>query len=245
MPNLPRFFCDQLPHPRLSDCRCVLDPEQTRHARKILRLRPGATLEVFDGRGLIGRATLQAYEGGQAVCVVSSVDTVEPALPQITIAAALPKGSRADEMIHLLGQIGCDRFIPLLTARSEVDPRGHKLERFQRGAITAAKQSGRPRVMDVASEARPLASVLTEAADVRLIAAIGDFGLDDLPAKVRAARSVVVLIGPVGDWTQQEIADAREAGFSAWTLGPYVLRVETAAASATAILRYLAMQPDF
>src|SRR5690606_25269408 len=86
---------------------------------------------------------------------------------------------------------------------------------------------------------RPFAEVLKQPADVKLIATIGDFGVQDLPAKLAAAQSVLVLIGPAGDWTDEEIDAARAAGFASWTLGPNVLRVETAAAAATAVLRYL------
>ena len=240
MAALPRFFCPQLPHPRLSDRLCALDAEQTRHARKVLRMKPGDALELFNGEGLVGHGTIRAYEQGHAICHVASVDTVNPARPFVTVAAAIPKGSRADTMIHLLGQVGCDRFIPLLTHRSEVDPRESKLERFQRGAVESAKQSGRPQMMRVESAVWTLPQVLTEAADVRLITTIGDFPLPDLPQRIQTARSVLVLVGPVGDWTDDEIASARQAGFASWALGPYVLRVETAAAAAATILRYLA-----
>lgn len=241
MATPPRFYCPQLPHPRLSDRHCALDADQTRHARKVLRLRPGDAVELFSGDGLVGRAAIEAYDRGRAICAVSAVETVEAAKPFITVAAAIPKGSRADQMVNLLGQVGCDRLIPLVTERSEVDPREGKLERFERSAMTAARQSGRPLVMRIDQAAQPMSAVLRERADVQLIATIGDFHLPDLHAKLGAARSVLVLVGPVGDWTEDEIACARQAGFFAWTIGPYVLRVEAAAATAAAILRYLAM----
>lgn len=239
--NLRRFFCASLPHPRLSERLATLDPEETRHAKKVLRLRPGDAVELFDGQGSVARATIERYESGLAHCRVAGVTQAEPPKPWITIAASIPKGPRADEMVNLLSQFGCDRLVPLMATRSEVDPRQAKLDKFGRAAVESAKQSHRVFVMQV-DRSRTFAEALQDAADVKLIATIGDFPVRDLAAKLRAARSVLVLIGPVGDWTDDEVAAAREAGFSSWSLGPNVLRVEAAASAAAAVLRYLATE---
>lgn len=239
--SLRRFYCPALPHPRLSERGATLDPDQSRHARKVLRLKPGDALELFDGEGKTARGVIRAYAGGLAVCDVTEMAETPPPRPRITIATAIPKGPRADEMVNLLSQLGCDRLTPMLTARSEVDPRDAKLDKWSRVAVESAKQSHRAYVMQV-DRPRPLAEVLERQADVKLIATIGDFGVGDLAAKLRAVRNVLVLIGPAGDWSDDEIAAARAAGFASWTLGPNVLRVETAAAAATAVLRYLGNQ---
>lgn len=238
--SLRRFFCATLPHPRLSERNCVLDPEQTRHLRKVLRGKVGDRIELFDGQGTVAQATIQAFESGLTYCHVTQLHQVEPPTPQVTIATAIPKGPRADEMVNLLSQFGCDRLVPMVTRRSEVDPRETKLEKFARAAVESAKQSHRAFVMQVEPRPMRFEDVLATEADVKLIATIGDFPLPDLPAKLRAARSVLVAIGPVGDWTDDEIAWARQAGFASWSLGPNVLRVEAAAAAATAIVRYMA-----
>lgn len=236
--SLRRFYCPALPHPRLSERGATLDPDQSRHARKVLRLKPGDALELFDGQGKTARAVIRAFVEGLAVCDVAGMTESPPPRPHVTVATAIPKGPRADEMVNLLSQLGCDRLTPMLTARSEVDPREAKLDKWSRVAIESAKQSHRAYVMQV-EHPRPFAEVLKQPADVKLIATIGDFGVQDLPAKLAAAQSVLVLIGPAGDWTDEEIDAARAAGFASWTLGPNVLRVETAAAAATAVLRYL------
>ncbi len=237
---VPRFYCPSLPHPRLSERLAPLDEDQTRHARKVLRLQPGQPVELFDGRGAMATATLDAYLEGLAVCRVHDWREVPPPRPHLTLATAIPKGGRADDMVNHLSQLGLDRLIPLKTARSVVEPRDAKLDRFARAAVEAGKQSGRPYLLEVEPAMRPFDSVVHEPADLKLIAAIGDYRLDDLVADLRAAGRVLVLVGPEGDWTEEELAAATAAGFRPWTLGPNVLRVEAAAACACAVLRYLA-----
>jgi 16S rRNA (uracil1498-N3)-methyltransferase len=239
--SLRRFHCPNLPHPRLSESTVTLDPDQTRHARKVLRLRAGDPIELFDGRGRTARGVIEVFEAGFTVCRVSEVAEMPPPTPRLTIATAIPKGPRADEMVNQLSQVGCDRLVPLVTQRSEVDPRDARLDKWSRIAVESAKQSHRAFVMAV-EPARRLAEVMAEPADVKLIATIGDFGLADLGNRLRAATQVVVLIGPAGDWTDDELVAARDAGFASWTLGPNVLRVESAAVAAAAIVRYLAVR---
>lgn len=247
--NLRRFYCPSLPHPRLSERLATLDPDETRHAKKVLRLRAGDALELFDGQGTVAQAVIERYEEGLALCRVTTMRHTDPPRPWITVASAIPRGPRADEMVNLLSQFGCDRLVPMVTARSEVDPRQTKLEKFGRAAVESAKQSHRAYVMQV-DRSRTFAEVLHDFAPlvrpgesddgVKLIATIGDYPVSELTARLRKAKTALVLIGPAGDWTDDELAAARAAGLASWSLGPNVLRVEAAAAAATAILRYVA-----
>lgn len=240
MPAAPRFYCPNLPHPRLSERMVPLDEDQTRHARKVLRLQAGDPVLLFDGNGTHASAVLDSYVEGLAVCRIGERHHVDPPKPVIVVATAIPKGGRADDMVNHLSQLGCDRLIPLKTARSVVEPRDAKLDRFAKAAIEAGKQSGRPYLLEVDSAMMGFEAVLLEQADVKLIAAIGEHRVEELLASLRAAQRVLVLIGPEGDWTDEEVAAAKAAGFMPWTLGPNVLRVEAAAAAACAVLRYLA-----
>ena len=219
------------------DARVRLDQAQSHHAATVLRLGEGAEVELFDGEGLIGRGVIR--KAGRAVDVaLRQVQRMARPQPALDVAATLPKGPRADAMIPALSQLGVDRFVPLRCERSVVDPRPAKVQRFAAAAIESAKQCGRAYVMHVAAPT-DLAAVLSEDHDARLIAAPGAGTPTDLPGRLTSARHVLVLIGPEGGWTDEERAAAEGAGAASWSLGPHVMRIETAACAAAAIVRYL------
>lgn len=139
-------------------------------------------------------------------------------------------------MINDLAQLGVDRLIPLQTERSVVHPRDHKLERFAKAAAEAAKQSGRARFTTI-DQPTPFAEALDCEAELRLVAHPSAAPLDDLATRLESARCVRILIGPEGGLTDAERDQAIDAGFTPWRLNANVLRIETAAAAAVAILR--------
>jgi len=237
----PRFYCSQLPHPRLSDRYCMLDADETHHARKVLRLEVGEPVELFDGRGGLAHATIEDYDGSTALCHVTAVETMPPRTPVVTVATAVPKGPRAEAMVDQLSQAGADRVIPLRTQRSVVDPRAAKLEKFERHAIESAKQSGRLHFMTIAPVAE-FADMMREPRDLGLIATPGDLVDRAWESKLSDAQRLLLLIGPEGGWSPEELRAADAAGFLAWTFSPNVMRIEAAAAAAVALLRYLSVK---
>jgi len=239
-----RFYCPNLPATPpsggdLSDnappAVARLDPDESHHARRVLRLDVGAVIELFDGKGRTARGAIEGWSGGAAV-KLSEVRVTPPLRPALDLAVAIPKGPRADEMVNQLSQLGVDRLIPLGTERSVVDPRPQKLEKFSRAAVESAKQCGRAWLMSVEAQVS-FDAALAMPHDVKLIASPGAAAGDDRLARVRAAQRVLVLIGPEGGWTEGELLAAREAGCVAWSLGPNILRIETAAVAAAAIVR--------
>ena len=226
----PRLY-----HAGLSDLatgrEAVLDPEEARHARKALRLRPGSIVELFDARGTTARAEL--LDAAQSACRVTGLTRHPPSATRVTLAVAIPKGNRADAMVDQLVQLGVDRLIPLRSDRSVVDPRDAKLERFERRVIEALKQCGRAYGMAI-EPVRAFEGVLVEPAGERLILTPNGGG----SRPTGPAAAVLALIGPEGGWTAAELARANDSGFQPWTINPYVLRIETAAAAAAALLRY-------
>lgn len=224
-----------------------LDPEQLHHARRVLRLNDGDAVEVFDGAGLVGVGTLA---GGRVR--VESLRWHAPVTPRIEVAAATPKGGHADDMAVMLSQLGADRLIPLRSERSVVDPREGKLQRLRRAMVESARQCKRPYVMEVGPTST-LESVLEAGHALRLIGApsitqavgttrgpLASGGpTEALPPRGTPVADVLVLIGPEGGWTEMELLLAERAGARRWSLGPNVLRIETAACAAVAVLRYL------
>jgi len=210
-----------------------LDAEQSQHARKSLRLGAGDEVELFDGRGTVAAGHIE-QAGKQMNVAISQRLTLTRPRPRIELATALPKGARADVLIEKASELGADRIIPLITERSVVDPRSGKLDRFRRLAIESAKQSERAWLMEVA-EPTPLNALLqNNQADLKLLADLTD---DAAIRVLPTLNKVIVLIGPEGGWTDDERIAAKDHGFVPWRFGPNVLRTETAAIAAVAILR--------
>lgn len=239
LPDVPRFFCAALPHPRLTGQRCVLDESESRHAKRVLRLSAGAAIELFDGHGGLAQAELESYQSGLAVCRIVNMAVHPRVEPLVTLATAIPKGGRADDMVQQLSQAGVDRLIPLQSHRSSVTPRQAKLDRFARQAVESAKQCGRLFIMEL-TPPQPLEAVLAMEADLKLLADPRGDTPADLPQRLQEARHVLVLVGPEGGWTPPERLAATTANCLLWSMGPYVLRVETAATAAAVLVRYLA-----
>ncbi len=248
----PRFFCDALPAANLSESAtpagsaerfCTLGPDETRHARKVLRLSAGQAIELFDGHGKLADAQIVEYvRGGGAddgtICQLHAVREVAPSRPRLTVASAVPKGPRAEAMVNQLGQLGVDVFVPVVSERGVVEPGAGKVGRYEKAALASAKQSGRPWLMRVEPSAT-LAQVCGRRFEVGLILDPRGTAQPDLAKRLAAAADVVVLIGPEGGWTPGELDVAEAAGLMRWRMAEHVLRIETAATAAAGIVRYL------
>lgn len=225
----------------VSGDRVTLDAEQARHARKVLRLRDGDAVELFDGSGAVAAGRLRVAGKASAVAIEHRRQEQRPT-PWVELAVAMPKGARADVLVEKVSELGADRVIPLRTERSVVEVGEAKEERLRRMAVESAKQSGRAYLMEIGG-AQELGELLLEnktREGLRLIAdpnGLGTIGAAQLLGTLDKVERVIVLIGPEGGWTEDEREAAWEAGFVPWRMGPYTLRVETAAMAATALCR--------
>jgi 16S rRNA (uracil1498-N3)-methyltransferase len=214
-----------------------LPADQAHHARDVLRLREGDRVELFTSDGQTASATLTSVTPATVVAEVLTVREHPPAAIELTIASAVPKAARADWMIEKLSELGVARFIPLMTERSVVHPEGKgKLQRWQRLAAEAAKQSRRPGVMQIAP--LTLLKDLLDTSNNTTIAPLST-GADSLPLSSilnSLSSSFTLLIGPEGGWSDAELALFRELHLTAITLGATILRVETAAVAAAAVV---------
>jgi 16S rRNA (uracil1498-N3)-methyltransferase len=207
---MPRFFVEKISHP------AILSPEESRHAVRALRLRAGDRVTVFDPIETWA-GEIESIDGRVRIRLVEKLARV--ALPAVTVAAAVPKGNRLDWMVEKLAELGVAQFQPVRFARSVAELGESKRRRLEKIALAASKQSGAP-IMKVAAE-KPVA----ELPDDALLAAPG--ATEPLP---RGAG--LVLIGPEGG-----LAPGEEGRFlRRFTLGPTILRIETAAIVAAARL---------
>lgn len=231
----------------------LLSPDESHHLVVVNRARAGATVIAFDGRGTEWTCELASDRKNAALLKVRSRRTL-PALPfEITLGQALPKGTSMDAIVRKATEIGAARIVPLESERTQVhldgDRSDKKIEKWQTAALEAAKQCGNafvPTVLPVQNATALMTAARTSADyDLKLIASLhpGAQSLKPVLAAHRAAhaaapRRVLWLIGPEGDFSPAEMAHAEGAGFAPITLGPLVLRCETAATYALSVLSY-------
>jgi 16S rRNA (uracil1498-N3)-methyltransferase len=238
--------------PVLQEGDNALRPAQAHHARAVLRLCDGDEVEVFDNAGRTAVGVLR-YHGETTVVQVRKIVTSGATALRWSVASAVPKGERADWMVEKLSELGAEAFIPLATARSVVLPEGrNKRDRWARIATESAKQSRRPGVMRI-DPLTPLADAIGTLADGNAIGeSIGwclSTGEAAMPiaaaARDYAGRILTLFIGPEGGWTPEEAARMSAAGIAEIRLTGTVLRVETAAVAAGAVVAALIdQQPD-
>jgi 16S rRNA (uracil1498-N3)-methyltransferase len=221
--------------------RIELPRDEAHHLRHVLRVGDGAAVRVCDGRGREAEATV-ALEGTDTV-ILHLLDTIQSLSPGVTLSLiqAVPKGSRMDLIIEKGTELGVTRFLPVATARGIV--KGDKHDRWQRIAISAARQCGVGWIPEIDAVAPLVEALVSRAEDDLFLVASLESDAQDLQTVLSAARdrnvtAVTVLIGPEGDLTTEEYALAREQGAIPVSLGPLVLRVETAALYVAATVGY-------
>ena len=226
---------------------------EAHHARAVLRLEAGDRVVVFDGRGREATAEISALEAG-AVRLRVGPETITPPLrARLTLAQAIPKGKNMDLIVQKAVEIGAAEIHPLLSARTvvQLDPESaaQKQAKWQTVGLEAAKQCGQnwlPLVHKPQSPEDFFRHRMVADDDLRLIGSLqpGARHLKKILADHAEGHggtrpaSVLMLIGPEGDFTPAEIALARSQGCTPLTLGPIILRVETAAIYCLSILSY-------
>jgi 16S rRNA (uracil1498-N3)-methyltransferase len=219
--------------PTLRTGQIELDMASARHLRDVLRLTAGMEVEVFDDAGAVASATITRCDEAVIVNIDAISAPADANAREITIAAAVPKGERADWMIEKLSELGCARFIPLATARSIVLPEGrNKKERWMRIATESARQSRRRGVMRI-DELTRLEDLLRRDAQATFYLSTAS----DAPSILEHLQSdrLMLLVGPEGGWTAEEIVAFAQHQITGVRLTETILRVETAAVAAAAI----------
>lgn len=215
------------------------------HALRVLRLAVGDPVVLFDGGGreVDGRIRAISREGFE-VEPTGIVREGGMKRSSLTIAAATPKGQRADWLVEKCAELGVSALWLLETARGPVIPGAGKLDRWRRKAVAAAKQAGHARVMSV-EPPRPIGS-LVELSKTFVSVFYGDLSIEAAPLmdtlrvkgaekEFSARHEILIFIGPEGGFTAEECAEIEKLGGRPVCLGDATLRVETAAIAAAAI----------
>ena len=197
------------------------------HLAAVRRFVPGDGVVLFNGDGCEYPAEVVAVGKKHVSLTILCRDEISREVPfPVVVASALPKGDRADYLIEKLVEVGATRFVPLITERSVVVPKESTVAKLERGVIEASKQCGRNELMAVEAAVKfaefvrrtdlPPTKLILHTADGTGPPAVGTGG-------------VVFAVGPEGGFSPAEVADATANGWRPVSLGPRVLRVETAA----------------
>lgn len=247
MPDFRSFFRPE----ELGPTSITLDPEESRHLVSVNRARTGDTVVAFDGAGNEWICECDQADRKEAILKVRFHQRIEPLPYRITLAQAVPKGKNMDSIIRKATEIGVSRIVPLYSERTEVhldrDREEAKVAKWRTVTIEAAKQSGNSHLPEILEpqRARDFMGSGAREYDLRLVASLqpGARHLRDVLQAYRSERgskptNVVWMVGPEGDFTPAEMGLSQNTAFESVSLGPLVLRCETAAIYALSILSY-------
>jgi 16S rRNA (uracil1498-N3)-methyltransferase len=223
----------------------LLPTAQSAHLLRVLRLRPGAALTLFNGRGGEFAASLVSADKSGARVGVNAHDPVErESALQLTLLQGVARGARMDFIIQKATELGVQRIVPLLcefsVVRLDVAELQRRTDHWRGVAIAACEQCGRNRVPLVESGASFDAACQGEDAAGELRLMLLPQAHDSLAALTPGLRAATLLVGPEGGLSNREQLLAQRGGFRACRLGPRILRAETAPLAALAALQAMA-----
>ncbi len=234
--SLARFYLPQWDEKALAG-------DEAKHCAQVMRHQVGDKIRVFDGKGEEAEAEIVSISSKRVEFhVLSQHHTPLPSVP-ISLLQAVPKGANMELIIEKAVELGVNAIHPVLTERTVVklDAKDalKKQEKWQRVALEACKQCGQNWLPEV-HVPKPFLEVLRELPqqEVKIIAAIQPDSKSVKAILSGSPKSAALCIGPEGDFTPAEYTAARASGFAPMTLGPLVLRVETAALFAVSVLSH-------
>ncbi|MGI8543310.1 MAG: 16S rRNA (uracil(1498)-N(3))-methyltransferase, partial [Aridibacter sp.] len=230
-----RFYA---PRKDFKDNIILLNAEETRHLRNVLRLSAGDEISVFDG------------EGNEFLCEIKNIDKKQTSLQivkkistnsnesnlDLTLAVAILKGDKFDLVIQKSVELGVIKFVPIITKRCDVKLRNEekKLERWRKIIIEASKQTGRAKLMKI-TEPFEFEDFVEDANGTKILFSERD---GKSFSEIKSNKKMTAVIGSEGGWEDSEIELAKKNGFQIITFGGRILRAETAVISIATILQH-------
>ncbi|MEE8329400.1 MAG: 16S rRNA (uracil(1498)-N(3))-methyltransferase [Thermodesulfovibrionia bacterium] len=229
-----------LPPEDITSKQIIIRGEQARHLSLVLRVKTGDSLAIFDG------------QGHRYICKISSVHKKEvlaekinkepysaESTVSITLAQGVPKGNKMDFIVQKSTELGVKKIIPLITEYSQVRKTG-RIERWRKIALSASQQSGREKIPEIAEPVNFKGFLAMNDICYGIIFSEGEKGqsLKKTLNDIQAANMITLLIGPEGGFSEDEVSTAIQKGFISVSLGPRILRTETAPITALSIIQY-------
>jgi len=230
-----------------ADETIALDDDEASHLVRVLRIEPGREVRVFNGHGLERVARVELADKRGVVLRIVGDATAAAELPfPVVLAQSVLKGDAMDQVIRDAVMLGVTAIAPIVSAHTEGSlshiQKMRRVERWERVAVSSAKQCGRATVPDVAAAAAFDTIFDRRDHDVLILAEPGAWP-DAIPIgalpRGRPDRGVIVCVGPEGGWAPDEVARARECGARGVTLGQLTLRADAAAVVSLPVLRYI------
>lgn len=240
-----RFFIDQ---PVSVGATQYIEGSDSKHIRNVLRLKPGRNIELSDGKGSVYSAKIEELHPNKVkVAIQAKLPSVSESNIEISVAQALLKGKKMDTLARGLTELGVSAWLPFVADRSvpKVDSRNieKRMARWEKIARESLKQCGRERIPEIGF-AESFEDVINAGKnrDLKLAFWEGETkSMDHLADRHFNEKfdGIFVLFGPEGGFTAEEMELARNSGFVTASLGPRILRAETAVIAGCAILQYL------
>ncbi len=240
---MPLFF---LQAENIRGDRATFKEEEARHIRRVLRLKRGDSIAGFDDGGNRYHLTIVDETVKSVICRIDRMEPLSQERPvAVHLGVGIPKGDRFDYILQKTTELGVSGIVPFLSSRTVVrvppGKRQGRLLRWRRIVTEAVKQCGSPHVPDIA-EIHTFQEVidLLSGCDLKIILYEETFAFSLKPTLEEAQnpKSVALLVGPEGGSSRDEVTRARSAGFIVAGLGKNILRVETAAVAALAMIQY-------
>jgi 16S rRNA (uracil1498-N3)-methyltransferase len=239
---MPRFY---VPNPHIQDGLLKIEGDEVKHIRKVLRLKAGDEILVFDGSGKeFEGAIVEERRSSVMVKVRGIFSSKGDSSLEVTLAQSLLKGEKMDYLIQKATELGVNEIIPFFSSRSvpvlEKSRRPNRHHRWEKIAVEASKQCGRgvvPKIESLQDYSSMLRAAPTD--HLRLILWEGDgLKLKEVLERSGEKTKIFFVIGPEGGFSPDEVDKAKRAGFVAVTLGKRILRAETASLCLLSILQY-------
>jgi len=239
---MARFY---VPQPQVEKGMLRMEGEEVKHIRKVLRLRAGDEIVVFDGSGKEFEGTIVEEGLSSVVIKVQNVASPKRDSPvEVTLAQSLLKGEKMDYLVQKATELGVKEIIPFISSRSVplLDKSGRlkRHHRWERIAIEASKQCGRgviPEIESLQDYSEMLQKVSPNTLRLILWEREGT-KLKGILERSKERKKIFFVIGPEGGFSQEEVEEAERAGFIPVTLGKRILRAETASLCFLSILQY-------
>ena len=239
---MPRFY---VPSPRIEQELLRVEGREVRHIRRVLRLKVGDRLVLFDGSAKEYEGVIVEESPSSVVMKIENIFSPEKESPlEIILAQSLLKGEKMEYLIQKATELGAKKIIPFFSSRSvPLLDKSRKLRRYHRWekiAIEACKQCGRiavPKVEPLQDYSEMLGMAPSEALRLILWEKKGQ-GLKEVLTGSKARTKIFFIVGPEGGMSHEEVVEAEKEGFIPITLGKRILRSETASLCLLSILQY-------
>jgi len=221
----------------------LLEGDEARHLVQVLRTGEGDQVRVFDGRGRSADAGILEVSRRAVRLRLGETRQAEAPRPAVVLAQAIPKGKTMDLIVQKAVELGVAEIQPLVSRHTVARPDAGKAQKWRRVALEACKQCGQdwlPEVREPCGFSAWLGDWKPAESDLALIASLAEGArpMREVLRDLEKPERVVVLVGPEGDFHEEETRAATQFGYRPLSLGPLVLRVETASLCCLAAIRY-------